>query len=73
MDRVLPASRGIKVGSGRWRLGHVVFFTAIHIPLAFAGADGAREIISNVILLAGVAIGVRLLIARVDPWSGEAS
>ncbi len=48
-----------------------VFFTAIHIPLAFAGADGAREIVSNVILLAGVAIGVRLLIARVDPWSGR--
>ena len=47
-----------------------VFFTAIHIPLAFAGADGAREIINNVIVLAGVAIGVRLLIARVDPWSG---
>ena len=48
-----------------------VFFTAIHVPLAFAGADGAREIASNVILLAGVAIGVRLLIARVDPWSGR--
>jgi membrane protease YdiL (CAAX protease family) len=48
-----------------------VFFTAIHVPLAFAGADGVREIASNLILLAGVATGVRLLIARVDPWSGR--
>ena len=67
MDRVLPASRGIKVGSGRRALVTSVFFTAIHIPLAFAGADGAREIINDVIVLAGVAVGVRLLIARVDP------
>jgi len=48
-----------------------VFFTAIHVPLAFAGADGAREIAGNLILVAGVATGVRLLIARVDPWSGR--
>ena len=47
-----------------------VFFTAIHVPLAFAGADGPRDIASNLILLAGVAIGVRLLVARVDPWCG---
>ena len=48
-----------------------VFFTAIHVPLAFAGAHGVREIASNLILLAGVATGVRLLIARVDPWCGR--
>ena len=30
-----------------------------------------REIASNLILLAGVATGVRLLVARVDPWSGR--
>ena len=47
-----------------------VFFTAIHVPLAVAGADGLRAIASNLILLAGVATGVRLLIARVDPWCG---
>ena len=48
-----------------------VFFTAIHVPLAFAGADGPREIASNLILVAGVATGVRLLVARVDPWCGR--
>ena len=48
-----------------------VFFTAIHVPLAFAGADGSREIASNLILVAGVATGVRLLVARVDPWCGR--
>jgi len=47
-----------------------VFFTAIHVPLALAGADGPREIVSNLILVAGVATGVRLLVARVEPWCG---
>jgi membrane protease YdiL (CAAX protease family) len=47
-----------------------VFFTAIHVPLAFAGADDPREIAGNLILVAGVAAGVRLLVARVDPWCG---
>ena len=47
-----------------------VFFTAIHVPLSFAGADGPREIAGNLILVAGVAAGVRLLVARVDPWCG---
>ena len=48
-----------------------VFFTGIHFPLALEGAAGANEIASNVLFLAGVATGVRLLIARVDPWSGR--
>jgi len=48
-----------------------VFFTAIHVPLALADTDGVREIAVNLIGLAGVAIGLRLLIARVDPWCGR--
>jgi membrane protease YdiL (CAAX protease family) len=47
-----------------------VFFTAIHVPLALAGADGVREIAGNLTVLTGVATGVRLLVARVDPWCG---
>ena len=47
-----------------------VFFTAMHVPLALAGADGPREIAGKLILLAGVATGMRLLVARVDPWCG---
>jgi membrane protease YdiL (CAAX protease family) len=48
-----------------------VFFTGIHVPLALDGAAGSYEIASNLLFLAGVATGVRLLIARVDPWSGQ--
>ena len=48
-----------------------VFFTAIHVPLALADAHGVREIAVNLIGLAGVATGVRLLIARLDPWCGR--
>jgi len=47
-----------------------IFFTAIHVPLAFDGADGAGGVASNMLLLAGAATGMRLLVARVDPWSG---
>ena len=48
-----------------------VFFTGIHVPLALDGAHGAREVATNLLSSAGVAIGVRLLIARVDAWSGR--
>jgi membrane protease YdiL (CAAX protease family) len=46
-----------------------VLFAAVHLPLAFDGADGAGEVIVNVgyLLLAGV--GLRLLIAGFDVWS----
>ena len=70
MDGLLPAPRRVTVGSGRGALVTSVFFTAIHVPLSFAGADGPREIASNLLLVAGVAAGVRLLVARVDPWCG---
>jgi len=48
-----------------------LFFTGIHFPFAFDGAAAAREVATNVSLIAGVAIGLRLLIARVDPWCGR--
>ena len=48
-----------------------VFFTGIHLPLAFDGAHSAAQVTTNVLLLAGVAIGVRLLIGRVDAWTGR--
>jgi membrane protease YdiL (CAAX protease family) len=46
-------------------------FTGIHVPLAFDGARSAAQVASNVLLIAGVAIGVRLLIGRVDAWTGR--
>jgi membrane protease YdiL (CAAX protease family) len=48
-----------------------VFFAGIHIPLALDGAHSAIQVATNLLYLVGVAIGVRLLIARVDPWSGR--
>ena len=48
-----------------------VFFTGIHSPLALDDASSATEVATNLLYIAGVGIGVRLLIARVDPWSGR--
>jgi len=47
-----------------------VFFTAIHMPLCFDDFHGAGQVATNLLFLAGVATGVRLLIARVDGWTG---
>jgi membrane protease YdiL (CAAX protease family) len=47
------------------------FFAAIHLPLALHGAHTATQVTTNLLYLVGVAIAVRLLIARVDPWSGR--
>jgi membrane protease YdiL (CAAX protease family) len=47
------------------------FFTCIHIPLARGDATSPTELATNVLYIAGAAIGLRLLIARVDAWSGR--
>jgi len=46
-----------------------VLFAAVHLPLAFDGADGALDVLEQVgyLLLAGV--GLRLLVAGFDVWS----
>ena len=59
------------MGSGRGALVTSVFFAGIHIPLALDGAHSAIHVATNMLYLVGVAIGVRLLIARVDAWSGR--
>lgn len=48
-----------------------VFFTGIHLPLTLNAATSPDDVVRGVLLLAGVAVGVRVLIARVDPWSGR--
>ena len=48
-----------------------VFFAGLHLPLALDGAHSASQVATNLLYLVGVAIGVRLLIARVDGWSGR--
>jgi membrane protease YdiL (CAAX protease family) len=60
----------------RWGLvlGSVVtglLFAAIHLPLAFDGATGATDVGLGVSVLVGTGIGLRLLIARLDVWSGR--
>jgi membrane protease YdiL (CAAX protease family) len=48
-----------------------VLFAAVHLPLTLSGADGAEEVAGNVAVLLLAAVGLRLLIARVDGWSGR--
>lgn len=48
-----------------------VFFAGIHLPLTLGGAPSASQAGTNLLYLVGVAVGVRLLIARVDGWSGQ--
>lgn len=58
----------------RWRpltgsLVTAAFFTGIHVPLAFDGASSADDVVGAVLLVGCVAVGLRLLIARVDGWA----
>jgi len=45
-------------------------FAGIHLPLAFAGADDATDVITGVGVLLATGIGLRLIIAGLDRWSG---
>jgi membrane protease YdiL (CAAX protease family) len=46
-------------------------FAAVHLPLAFAGADGPGDVLLGVAVLVGTAVGVRFLITGLDAWSGR--
>ena len=48
-----------------------VLFAGIHLPLAFDGATGAGDVLLGVAVLLATGIGLRLLIAGVDGWSGR--
>lgn len=48
-----------------------VLFAAIHLPLAFDGASDVGEVSLGIATLVGTGIGLRLLIARMDGWSGR--
>jgi membrane protease YdiL (CAAX protease family) len=48
-----------------------VLFAGIHLPLAFDGAGTPGDVAVGVGILIGTGIGLRLLIARVDCWSGR--
>lgn len=60
----------------RWGLvgGSLVtaaLFALIHLPLAFDGASDAGDVLQGVGILVGTGIGLRLLIAGLDSWSGR--
>ena len=43
----------------------------LHLPLTLGGARDPSQAAPDLLYLAGVALGIRLIIARVDPWSGR--
>lgn len=48
-----------------------VLFAAIHLPLAFADVAGPRDVLLGVAILLATGIGLRLVIAGLDGWSGR--
>ena len=61
---------------GRWGVvgGSLVtaaLFAAIHLPLALADADGPGDVLRGLAALVGAGIGMRLLVAAFDQWSGR--
>ena len=48
-----------------------IFFIGIHVPFALDGATSTEQVATNMLYLTGVAIGLRLLIAHVDAYSGR--
>lgn len=48
-----------------------LLFAGIHLPLAFAGAHSVGDVGLGLVALVATAVGLRLLIARVDGWSGR--
>jgi membrane protease YdiL (CAAX protease family) len=67
VQRRAMARWGLVVGS----LATGLLFAAIHLPLAFDGASTAGDVGLGIAVLVGTGIGLRLLIARLDAWSGR--
>lgn len=67
VQRRAMARWGLIVGS----LATGLLFAAIHLPLAFDGASTAGDVGLGIATLVGTGIGLRLLIARLDAWSGR--
>lgn len=67
VQRRSMARWGVVVGS----LFTALLFAGIHLPLAFDGAHDAGDVVMGVGVLVATGIGLRLLIAGVDTWSGR--
>ncbi|HEY5979496.1 MAG TPA: CPBP family intramembrane glutamic endopeptidase [Microlunatus sp.] len=66
-QRRAASRRGVIGGS----LITAVFFAGLHLPLTLGGTHSASQAATSLLYLVGVAVGVRLLIARIDGWSGQ--
>jgi hypothetical protein len=58
-------------GLVRGSLVIAVLFAAIHLPLAFDGAETAGDVAVGIGILIGTGVGLRLLIAGLHSWSGR--
>ena len=58
-------------GLVRGSLVIAVLFAAIHLPLAFDGAETAGDVAAGIGILIGTGVGLRLLIAGLHSWSGR--
>lgn len=61
----------VRWGTTGGSLVTAVFFTGIHLPLAIDGVHSAAQVVFNISLVAGAAVALRLLIGRVDAWTGR--
>jgi membrane protease YdiL (CAAX protease family) len=59
------------LGEIRGSLVTAVLFAGVHLPLAFTDAEGAGDVLLGCGVLLGTGLGLRLLIARLDDWSGR--
>jgi membrane protease YdiL (CAAX protease family) len=58
-------------GHTRGSLVTALLFAGVHLPLAFTDAESARDVLLGCAVLLGTGIGLRLLIASLDVWSGR--
>lgn len=58
-------------GLARGSVATALLFAGIHLPLAWDGADTTRDVMTGVGVLLAIGIGLRLLIARLDAWTGR--
>jgi membrane protease YdiL (CAAX protease family) len=58
-------------GHIRGSLVTALLFAGVHLPLAFTDADGVSDVLLGCAVLLGTGIGLRLIIASLDIWSGR--
>jgi len=58
-------------GTAAGSLVTAALFVAVHLPLAFALAEDAGDVLAGLAVLVVSGIGMRLLVAGTDAWSGH--